>query len=453
MRSYKRKFVKNAKSRTLNPTRKVRKHLNADALITLVRKDFQKIPDHRAPNAKISLDDTLMSALAMFQLKDPSLLAFDERRQDRPGNLHTIYGITNIPCDTQMRTTLDPVDLSHLRAPFCSTLHQLQRGKAFEKMTCLGGHYLLSGDGTGFYSSSKVASDYCMGKKMKNGTTLHYQQMYGAAFVHADRKEVIPVFPEMITKKDGSKKNDCERNAAGRFFAGFRREHPHLKVIVVEDGLSSNGPHIHDLKRLGLHFILGAKPGDHQFLFEQVDLAEERGEVMEFRQSETNNSGVEHCFRFVNQVPLNKSNQDLLVNFLEYWQIREDGKTVSFSWITDLTITEENVFEIMRAGRARWRIENEVFNTLKNQGYNLGHNYGLGKKNLSGVFTILMMLAFLIDQIQQMSCWLFQEARAKVRCKGKLWEDVRSYFYIYQVDSMETIYRAIAHGHTDVLQI
>jgi hypothetical protein len=129
MGSYKRKFVKNAKSRTLNPTRKVRKHLNADALIALVRKDFQKIPDHRAPNAKISLDDTLMSALAMFQLKDPSLLAFDERRQDRPGNLHTIYGITNIPCDTQMRTTLDPVDLSHPRAPFCSTLHQLQRGK------------------------------------------------------------------------------------------------------------------------------------------------------------------------------------------------------------------------------------------------------------------------------------------------------------------------------------
>ena len=77
------------------PKRTVRKHLNADALIQLMRKDFQKIPDHRAGNAKISLDDALMSALAMFQLKDPSLLAFDKRRRKEPENLHTIWGITN----------------------------------------------------------------------------------------------------------------------------------------------------------------------------------------------------------------------------------------------------------------------------------------------------------------------------------------------------------------------
>jgi len=63
--------------------------------------------------------------------------------------------------------------------------------------------------------------------------------------------------------------------------------------------------------------------------------------------------------------------------------------------------------DLMRAGRTRWKIENETFNTLKNQGYNLGHNYGLGKKNLSAVFTILMMLAFLIDQAQQIKLLAF----------------------------------------------
>ncbi len=56
----------------------------ADTLLSLVRKDFQKIPDRRADNTKISLDDALMSALAMFQLKDPSLLAFDSRRREEP---------------------------------------------------------------------------------------------------------------------------------------------------------------------------------------------------------------------------------------------------------------------------------------------------------------------------------------------------------------------------------
>jgi len=424
----------------------VRKQLNADALIKLLRDGFQKIPDHRADNATIALDDALMSALAMFQLKDPSLLAFDKRRQAEPENLHSIWGISNITCDSQMRATLDPLAPAWLRAPFCSAFRQLQRGKDFEKMAFLDGHYLLSGDGTGFYSSEKVSSPYCMGKKGKNGQTQYYQQMYAAAFVHPDHREVIPVFPEMITQKDGAVKNNCERNAARRFYEEFRREHPHLKVIVVEDGLSSNAPHIQDLKRLDLRFILGAKPGDHQYLFEQVDLAQEQDKVTEFEYADPDKPEKIHYFRFLNQVSLNQSSPDLLVNFLEYWQVGKGDKITRFSWVTDLTITRENAVAIMRAGRARWKIENETFNTLKNQGYHLGHNYGLGQQNLSAIFAILMMLAFLLDQIQQMSCWLFQAAWEKSGSKRYLWEQVRAFFHNYRVDSMETIYRAIAHG-------
>lgn len=431
---------------TPGPKRAVRKHLNIDALIELMRQDFLKIPDHRAANAQISLADALMSALAMFMLKDPSLLAFDKRRKEEPENLHTIFGIADIPCDSQMRTALDPLALSLLRAPFRSAFSALQRGKNLEAMTFIDAYYLMSGDGTGFYSSAKVSSPYCLRKTLKNGTEMYYQQMYAAALVHPDHKEVIPFFPEMITRKDGATKDDCERNAARRFFEEFRREHPHLKIIVTEDALSSNAPHIHDLQRLDLRFILGVKPGDHQFLFEKVDEAVEREEATEFEYVDPTDPEKLHYFRFVNQVPLNRSNQDLLVNFLEYWQVDKDGKVTKFSWVTDIAITRENAFDLMRAGRARWKIENETFNTLKNQGYNLGHNYGLGEKNLSAVFTILMMLAFLLDQIQQMSCWLFQEAWKKAESKRYLWESIRSFFYNYRVDSMETILRAIAHG-------
>ena len=97
--------------------------------------------------------------------------------------------------------------------------------------------------------------------------------MLGAVLVHPERKEVFPFAPEPILKKDGAKKNDCERNAAARLLEDVRREHPHLKLIVLEDGLASNGPHINLLKRLDLRFILGAKPGDHKFLFEWVNNA------------------------------------------------------------------------------------------------------------------------------------------------------------------------------------
>lgn len=177
----------------------VRKKLNADSFLALVRHDFRKVADSRASNAKVSVADTLMAALAMFQLKDPSLLAFDKRRQEEPENLHSIFGIKVIPCDTQMRTILDPLPLNPLRAPFRSIFREVQRGKDFEKMAYYDGHYLLSGDGTGFYSSEKVSSPYCLEKKNRNGNTLYYQQMYAASFVHPDCKVVIPVFPEMIT--------------------------------------------------------------------------------------------------------------------------------------------------------------------------------------------------------------------------------------------------------------
>ncbi len=250
----------------------------------------------------------------------------------------------------------------------------------------------------------------------------------------------------MITRQDGAQKQDCERSAATRFYQEFRREHPHLKVIVVEDGLSSNGPHIRELQRLDLRFILGAKPADHEHLFAQLREATEAGTATALSVLDQADRKKAHFLRFKNGVALNKSNPDLLVNVLEYWQIGKGEKITRFSWVTDIEITEENAFQLMRAGRARWKVENETFNTLKNQGYNLGHNYGLGEKNLSAVFAILMMLAFLIDQAQQLSCWLFQEALEEEGSKQQLWESIRAFFRNYRMDSMETILRAIAHG-------
>ena len=435
---------------TANSFRKIkmRLHLNADALFARIRKDFDLVPDHRASNSTIPLADALMSGFAMFSLKDQSLLAFDERRQDDPDSLHTVYGVEQIPCDSQMRQILDQVLPVYLRRPFRSIFMQLQRGKVMEKMTWLDGHYLLALDATGIFSSEKVSSDYCLKKMKRNGQVEYYQQMLAGAFVHPDHKVVIPTCLEMIVKQDGATKGDCERNAAKRYLEDLRREHPHFKIIITEDSLSSNAPHIKELVRHDLRFILGAKPGDHAFLFEYVAEAIQQNETTEFNISDPDRQGVEHCFRFLNNVPLNKCSQDeLRVNFLEYWEADSDGNTKQhFSWVTDFVITRENAYDIMRGGRARWRIENETFNTLKNQGYNLEHNYGLGKKHLSSVFAHLMMLAFLVDQVQQMCCPVFQAARAKCTSKKSLWEKVRASFHEFFAPSMEAILRRIAQG-------
>jgi len=149
---------------------------------------------------------------------------------------------------------------------------------------------------------------------------------------------------------------------------------------------------------------------------------------------------VSHAFRLIKGVPLNKVSQDeLAVNVLEYWEVDAKGKELRFSWVTDWEITPENAYQVMRAARARWRIENETFNTLKNQGYNLGHNYGLGKKHLCAVFALLMMLAFLVDQIQQLACPLFRAALQTCKRKCYLWRQIRSCYDFFIAGSMAAI--------------
>src|SRR4051812_18018298 len=94
----------------------VRKHRSADALFGLLRTGFADIADHCPGKPDISLTDALMSAFAMFSLKSPSLLAFDQERTE--GNLQWVYGIERVPCDTAMREILDPVKPKYLRPLF-----------------------------------------------------------------------------------------------------------------------------------------------------------------------------------------------------------------------------------------------------------------------------------------------------------------------------------------------
>ena len=219
-----------------------RKDLSADALFRSLRSHFGSLPDPRSGEVEIPLDDALMSAFAMFSLKDPSLLAFDDRRRDPNDNFRSIYGISRVPSDSQMRAVLDPVDPAGLRAPFREIFRRLQRGKALKRFVYLDGHYLVSLDGTTYFSSAKIHCPSCLVKQHRNGNITYSHQLLGATLVHPDLKEVIPLAPEPIIQQDGQAKNDCERNATRRWLKRFRQEHPHLPVIVVEDALAPTPP-------------------------------------------------------------------------------------------------------------------------------------------------------------------------------------------------------------------
>lgn len=417
--------------------------LHATSLINLIFQEFKKIPDPRnlTSNNQISFSDHLMSGLAIFGLKFPSLLNYDRRRKEPPieTNLKKLYHVVNPPSDTYLRERLDELDPQTIRPAFKRLFAKFQRNKFLEKFVFMDGYYLLSIDGTGKFSSSKVCCKHCCKKVSSTGLETYYHQMLGGCIVHPDLANIIPLCPEVIQNQDGQEKNDCERNACKRFIENFRREHPHLKVIVVEDGLSSNAPHIELLEQNNIKYILGAKPGDHKFLFETMEASKE-ALYHEF----TDDKGTLHQFNFINQIGLNKSNVGLKVNVVEYRQTTSKGKELNFSWVTNIRITKDNVYQIVRGGRARWKIENETFNTLKNLGYNFEHNYGHGREYLATVFCLLMMLAFLIDQIQEIACSSFQAVRKVAVTYRELWERMRTFFEYLAFDSWDSFYLVIA---------
>ena len=425
---------------------RARKRLAFDYLLRhVLRPRVKQLPDARQRDGDYSVADAVLSALAMFSLKDPSLLAFQNRRNDE--NMKTLYRIERVPSDTQMRNILDPLEPDLLRPLFQDVFRELQRGKALEPFVFYQGSYLLSLDGTEYFSSQKVHCPCCLQRKHKNGQVTYYHQLLAAAMVYPDHRVVIPFAPEAIVQQDGQTKNDCERNASKRLLEKIRREHPQLNLTIVEDGLASNAPHIRLLKHLKFHFILGAKPDDHQHLFSAVERASREGRLTTLRWTEAGKglqAAVQCELRFVNEVPLNQANEDLLVNFLQYTEYDAQGRVLKrFSWVTDFTVTAENAEWLMRGGRSRWKIENETFNTLKNQGYHFEHNYGHGQQHLSVLLAMLMMLAFLLDQVQALCCPKFQAVRAKFSSLRLVWDHVRSHFRHFAFASMEHLYDVI----------
>ena len=214
---------------------------------------------------------------------------------------------------------------------------------------------------------------------------------------------------------------------------------------MVEDALSSNAPHLDDLRAADLRFIIGVKPGSHAFLFAQMQTASDAGRTCVLNLQDA--GGVQHHYRWLEKASLNESNADVLVTMIDYQETHPNGTIRHFSWITDLPVDSETVPTIARGGRARWHIENETFNTLKNQGYQFDHNFGHGYKNLSVVFAFLMMLAFLVDQTQQLCCPLFQAAWEKLKTKRRLWEVIRHLFHTFLFNSLR-----IAGSHRARLQ-
>ena len=346
----------------------LQENLKFDSLMGFLDTQFQLLPDRRASNSKYRLASVVKSAFAMFSLKSPSLLDFKQQTSSEQNNLRSIYLIEGeIPCDNQMRVILDDLKPSEIRPIFASVFQLLNKAGVIKEYRYWDQKVIISIDGVEHFSSTKVHCPSCTSKTLRSGEICYQHSGLGAVIVHPEKREVFPIEFEPILKQDGARKNDCERNGAKRLCKELKEKYPELAILLVEDALYANAPHIRQITGYGWSYILNVKPDSHKSLFKQFEGRKSSGQVKSY--STVDKAGTTHYYEWTHQLWLCESACDVRVNYLFYEERKVNGEVKRWTWITDLKLSQRTVEKVMRGGRARWKIENETFNTLKNQGY------------------------------------------------------------------------------------
>jgi len=421
-----------------------KKNLSFNALRKMLSRRFLEIPDFRQEGkVEHRVHDVLMSGFAMMFYQDSSLLQFQQRLQEaiHKNNLQTLFQVESIPKDSQMREVIDEVESQELEPLFEDFFRPLQRGKHLEGYRVLRDFHVISVDGSGYFSSDKIHCSGCLKRETKKGKIGYEHKIVQAALMHPDKRQVFPLAPEEVKNTDGQDKQDCEVEAGKRLVRKIRRSHGKLKIIIVGDSLYSKQPFMEELAEERMRYVLVVKEEDHKLLMEWVNEQRQLKEVS--RLEVKDKKGRLHIYEWINEVPLNGNKNTLWVNYFEYWLVVGGKVTYHNSWVTDFTVGEGNVGELVRIGRCRWKIENETFNTLKNQGYHIEHNFGHGEKHLSINFLLLNLLAFFMHQIFELTDSLYQECRRAFGSRRNLWDHLRSSIHILIFPDWETLLRRL----------
>src|SRR3954452_17945375 len=396
-----------------------------DRLIGSLRGCCHSLPDLRQGGGpRYTMADVGLSAFSLFFMQSPSFLAHQRRLEEGQGrsNCQTLFGLDKIPSDNHIRALLDPVSPDHFHPVFAEVVAELERSGGLAAFRQLGDHVLIALDGTEYHVSSKVHCQHCSTRKRGQDKIERFHAWVSASVVAPDHNRVVPLEPEFIVPQDGHEKQDCESRAVRRWLERQGRRYARLKPIYLGDDLLSRQPICEAVRAADGHFLFVCKPSSHQTIEEYltgIELPTLTHKVKRGRER------FDYRYRWLSDVPLR--GDALIVNWLMIEIVNAAG-TVTYrnSFITDLEVGPDTVAELAACGRARWKIENESFNVLKNNGYNLEHNFGHGEVNLSAVFVSLNLLAFAFHTVCDLAEDLWRKAMEKMGTRGGFFENLRS---------------------------
>ena len=409
-----------------------------DQIIERLRCIAAALPDRRTgDNTRYAMADIALAAFAVFFTQCPSFLSFQQNIQKAHGrnNARSLFQVESIPCDNHIRQTLDPVEPNSFFGLFEELHRAFDEEGLLEAMRAVGQTRLIALDATWYFSSQNLCCPNCSSIEHADGKTTRFHSAITPVIVSPGHSQVVPLRPEFITPQDGQIKQDCEINAAKRWLAAQAARYNTGNDTLLGDDLYAHQPFCRQVLLHGFHFLFTCKPASHSTLHQWVEGLEPGRQLhtLKLRVKGKSNRWEHHLYRWANGVPLTDSDDALKVNWCEL-TITDSQGAVCYrnSFITDWTLSADNVAGLVAAGRARWKIENENNNVLKTKGYHLEHNFGHGKQHLSSLLATMNLLAFGLHTLLELTDESYRLIRGAVGARRKFFthlEALTTYLY------------------------
>lgn len=416
------------------------------SLISSIAEVFKRLPDTRrgGNNQSYTIADAAMSAFSAFFTQSPSFLDYQRRMQKEKGqnNANSLFGVHKIPSTQQICNLLDPVSPEHLYPFFIEAADALHRTGNLEGFRSVGDTLLIALDGTEYFSSEKISCPNCSERTLRNGKVQHYHTVVTPVIVAPGQNTVFPLPPEFVRPQDGNDKQDCELAAAGRWLEQWSSQVTPWKVTFLGDDLYCHQPFCEKVLAHNAHFLFVCRPESHQTLYEWVaDFEREDKIPCQKRRYWNGRQHLTESYRYLDHLPLRNSDDALLVSWLELTITNDAGEVLHHNaWATSHTLAPNNLAETARAGRCRWKVENENNNTLKTKGYHFEHNYGHGKQYLSSLLATLILLAFLLHNILDRLRGPYRSVRELLPSRKTFFEHLRALTLYFPFASWDDLF-------------
>ncbi|MDN5850871.1 MAG: ISNCY family transposase [Nitrococcus sp.] len=401
-------------------------------------------PDKRTGrNTRFAMEDVVLAAFSVFWTQSPSFLAHQTAMQQARGqsNAKTLFAMTEIPSDNHIRNLIDYAPPEAVFPMFNRIEARLEAKGYLEPFRVLVDQLLIALDGTQYHSSETIHCEQCSVRQHRNGKVGYSHTVVTPVIVAPGHNHVLPLQPEFITPQDGHDKQDCEHAAAKRWMSRCAQHYRGRKVTLLGDDLYSRQPLCEAALEAGFSFLFVCKPTSHKTLYEWLDGLRRTGDVEQIQVTRRKGRRQEiDTYEFANHLPLRDGEAALEVNYCQLITTEASGKErYRNAFVTNHAITPDNVAELVAAGRARWKVENENNNTLKTQGYHLAHNFGHGKHHLATTLASLNLLAFLIHTVLDLDNAKYRAIRDALSSREMFFQHVQALTCYLCFESFEAL--------------